>query len=479
MIGPRSAPITIPPFFSMPDSIVFFAYPSSPPQLGETMTTAATHIDRVGGIRGRRWQDMHVGGRLVISQILAEIDVADVGIYEITALNPNVLFELGYGLSRAKQVFPVLDDSVVDAMDRWKEMRILSSAGFTPYHNSDDIYSAILRERPDLREFSVYEESVQPALRPAGSPSLFYLTSVHGDDASAALTRVIRSEGSRGIRVAAADVRETTVQPLTWYAQQIYDSVAVVLHFESPLKRDHAIHNARAAFLGGFAHGQGKPLLMLASEDYSPPFDYQDLLFIYRTAAECSNRASYWLTRELQSTHLYLASIAADRPQRQLATELRTLNLGEPVAENEASDLESYFVDTKIYYDVMSEHTAVYVGRRGSGKTATMLVAARELSDDRRNLVCTITPSEYELLALARLLSTYKERDTRGYVVRAIWKFLLYSEIALAAVRDIASRPAGLQPDAPEWELSLFLEGAGSRPQGRFRHSARSRDQAT
>jgi hypothetical protein len=446
----------------MPETKIFLAYPSLPALVREAMNGAADRIGSIGGVRARRWEDLHVGGRIVIAEVLREIDACDAGIYEVTSLNQNVVFELGFAVGRRKHVFPMLQGSITDAKKSWASTRILESLGYREYENSDDIRAAFLTERPDLRETALFDESIAPALRPAGSPSIFYVTSLYGDNASGALTRVIREETSRGVRLALADPRETAVQPVTWYAQQIYDAAAVVIHFESPSKIGADVHNARAAFVGGLTHGMGKPLLMLAAEDYGAPFDYKDLLYIYTTAAECSTRATYWLTRELEPTRHHLASIAADHARREIATELRTLRLGAPVAENEAADLDQYFVPTAVYSEVMADRTAVYVGRRGSGKTATMLEAARRLSEDRRNLVCSITPSGYQMDALARLLRTYRERDTRGYAIEAIWKFLLYTEMALAAVRDIRSRPAGLQPDAPEFELSVFLDGPGS-----------------
>ncbi len=193
-------------------------------------------------------------------------------------------------------------------------------------------------------------------------PSIFYVTNLYNDDASAALTRVVRSEADDGIRLVVADPSETSVQSLTWYAQQIYDAAVVVVHFESPLNADAETHNARAAFIGGLAHGMHKPVLMLAVDDYSAPFDYRDLLYPYSTAADCSTRASYWLRRELEDLRRYLGDIAVERKRRELSTELRTIQLGEPVAENEAADLDLYFIETNAYQEIMGDRTAVYVG---------------------------------------------------------------------------------------------------------------------
>jgi hypothetical protein len=419
-------------------------------------------IGRLGDVTPRLWEDLHVGGRVVIDVILGEIDSADAGLYEVTALNENVLFELGYAVGKKKHIFPILNETDVDAGKRWTETRILEAVGYKKYQNSDDIFAAFTAERPDLRQDSVFDESIAPALHAAGTPSIFYITSLYGDDASGAITRVIRIEASRGVRLAMADARETSVQPLTWYAQQIYDAAAVLIHFDSPRRLNADIHNARGAFIAGLTHGMGKPLLMLAPEDYSAPFDYRDLLFVYSTASDASSRATHWLNRELEATRLYLASVAADQQRRDLAIELKTLRFGEPVAENEAGDLAEYFVETPFYYEAIADRTGVFVGRRGSGKTATMIEAARRLSDDRRNLVCTIKPTDYQIETLARLIRGYRERDTRGYVIEAIWVYLLLTEVALAVVRELATRPAGVQPNAPEWELNTFLEGPGA-----------------
>lgn len=446
----------------MSDSEIFFAYPSQPNLLREAVSTACERIGGVGGVRARSWEDLRVSGRIVVDVIFAALDRANAGLFEVTDLNENVLFELGYAVGRSKRVLPILNDSVENAAQLYKETRILDGIGYSAYEGSDEIFAAFQRERPDRRPMSIFEESIEPTLRAKGLPSIFHITSVYGDDASGALRRVVRAASSTGIRLTVADPRETSVQPLAWYAQQVYDAAAVIIHFESPRKRDTELHNARCAFIGGLARGMDSSLLMLAPEDYSSPFDYRDLLFVYSSASECSTRAEYWLNRQLEPARLYVASLSSERARRELSTELRTLSLGEPVAENEAQRLNEYFIDTPVFHQVLGDHTGVFVGRRGAGKSATMLEAARSLAADRRVLVCTITPSDYQMEALARLVRGYREADTRGFVIEAIWRFLLYTEVALAVVRDIGSRPAGLQPNAPEWELSLYFEGPGA-----------------
>jgi hypothetical protein len=73
-----------------------------------------------------------------------------------------------------------------------------------------------------------------------------------------------------------------------------------------------------------------------------------------------------------------------------LSAELRTLRFGEHVAENEIDTLSEYFIDTSALDDVLAVRNSLFVGRKGTGKTANMLQAAARLAEDVRNLVVVI-----------------------------------------------------------------------------------------
>jgi hypothetical protein len=55
-----------------------------------------------------------------------------------------------------------------------------------------------------------------------------------------------------------------------------------------------------------------------------------------------------------------------------------------------------------------------------------------------------IKPYAFELAAVASLLAKYKQRDQKGFVIESLWKFLLYTEIALAAYQEFQTRPPGV-----------------------------------
>jgi hypothetical protein len=165
----------------------------------------------------------------------------------------------------------------------------------------------------------------------------------------------------------------------------------------------------------------------------------------------------YWLERELAPAETRLAVARDEAEALRLSTELRSVDLGEYVAENEARGLVRYFIETVSYREVLSGASRVYVGSKGTGKSAVVLRSEATLRADKRNLVCTIKPAGYDLDGLVRLLGTYEERDAKGYVAESLWKYLLATELALAVERDLASRPAGVMPEGPEWALLQFM----------------------
>src|ERR1019366_7904726 len=77
---------------------------------------------------------------------------------------------------------------------------------------------------------------------------------------------------------------------------------------------------------------------------------------------------------------------------------------------------------------------------KGSGKTANFLKLTAALEADKRNLVCVIKPLSYEMHGILELLQRYHSIALRGYAVESIWKFLVYSEIALTTETAIKNR---------------------------------------
>lgn len=239
------------------------------------------------------------------------------------------------------------------------------------------------------------------------------------------------------------DPTETTVQPLSWYGGHVYGAAGVICHFVNPARDGALLHNARYALVAGLAHGMHRPLLMLAEGNFSVPIDYRDLLKQYQTASEAERHFDCWVVNIVTAVRqrgllekTYVASV-------EMAQQLSGLRIGEFIAENEAEGLRTeYFVETAAYREALEGRQTIFVGRKGSGKSANLIKLAAALSSDKRNLVCVIKPIAYDFQAVVQLLKSCREVDIKGYTIESLWKFLIYSEMANTAANAIRSRPS-------------------------------------
>ena len=441
---------------------IFFGYASRPQIRAETMADAATRLDVGDAVTTVPWTALRTAGRFVIDTILDAIDRATVAAFDVTDLNHNVMFEVGYAIGHNARIWLLRDETDEEAARNWARIKMLTTVGYSPFTNSQHIIDAFWEQRPDQAERTIFDSAIRDYLQPGGPPAIFYLPSLHDTDAARRLSRRVQREDENGLRVITADPTESVSQSLAWYAQQVYSSDVVVTHFCAPGRTGAGVHNARCALVSGLAHGMGKPILMLAEDDYATPIDYRDLLYVYPTAKECLRRADEWLTSHLAASHERARSRGVGQAALRLAAELKSLRIGDPVAENEAEELGDYFVETAAFREVTEKRTMVFVGRKGSGKTANLLRAAETLRADRRNLVCVIKPYSYELESVLSLMTRFAARDEQGYVIESLWKFLIYSEIANVAYDQISRRPVGSSVSAVEGQFLAYMQDEGA-----------------
>ena len=117
----------------------FFAYSSEPKHCGEFIEEAIENINKSGVTRLISWKDLAVGGKFIIEPILENIDKSDYFCADLTGINDNVLFELGFAIAKEKPVWLLFDTSHLDSKRKFKELSILISLGYSTYANSSQI----------------------------------------------------------------------------------------------------------------------------------------------------------------------------------------------------------------------------------------------------------------------------------------------------------------------------------------------------
>ncbi|MGH9514045.1 MAG: P-loop ATPase, Sll1717 family [Terriglobales bacterium] len=434
----------------------FVAYPSASSGRSETIEGAIENIQGGGVIDLLGWKDLAISGRVIIGAICEEIRNRHLFIADVTGLNPNVLFELGFAIANRKRIWLLLDPNIERAKLDFERFQLLTTIGYCPYSNSQDIVNGFYREEPYSKlDQDLQKELLQSTAAPAKKDALLYLKSDVDTNSSSAIARCVSS----GVMPSVIDdPREVRVQPFAWYVQQVAAAYAVICHLLSTEYQNWEIHNAKHALVAGLAHGFAKPLIMLAHEPYSSPVDYRDLLKTHGTAAKAQAIFDSWLA-PLAAIYEKRSAEQENYQQEAMAQgELRNIAIGDPIAEFESNKLTEYFVPTAAYNEALRSKHSIFVGRKGTGKTASLYKLAEELSADPRNHVCVVKPVDYELHGLLEMLAQELPRSEKGYLIESFWKFLLYTELAKSVYEQLLLKPGFYQRTDAETRLFEFVE---------------------
>ena len=183
------------------------------------------------------------------------------------------------------------------------------------------------------------------------------------------------------------------------------------------------VHDIRTMFVAGLAHGMGKPTLLLAHSGATVPLDVRDAVKIFSRQEDIVDHISNFsleITAYLQQDD--------PRPLRNL-TQLQSLQIGDPTAENEMTTLASYFLATDQFRKAIRGEANLVVGRKGAGKTALFIQMRDKLRSDKRNVVLDLKPEGYQLLKLKEDILTHLSQGASHHLVTAFWEYLILLEI--------------------------------------------------
>ena len=181
------------------------------------------------------------------------------------------------------------------------------------------------------------------------------------------------------------------------------------------------------------------------------PIDYRDLLRNYKNAADADAITRQWLAPlpgELRELEQVARADITSAPSQAVPL-IRKIHVGDYVAENELSDLAAYFVETAEFEDALAGTFKVFVGRKGTGKSAVTHMVADRLREDMRNLVRVIAPKGYELTQILKLVKEF-DLPTRNRFVEGLWKYLLSTEALIAIWDNLKDKPLDASWSAAE-----------------------------
>ena len=420
---------------------MFFAYAAEPQRRVDAIQGA---IDRIQGdqevnCKVGDWTDLPIEGNVIFCTICEAIRNARCVATDITDLNFNVLFELGFAIGAGRAIWPLVENSEENRL--YKAFDTLTTIGHSRYTNSKSIATKVLKKKPWLRGAHLPSPTMMMCAPTRAARQILYIRSPSDDEAS---LRVEEMLGNSGMDVIKDDPSEVAFQPISWYLSRLESCFAVLIELEEHTDRRQSLHTAKCALVAGVSVACGRRLLMLGNDIDGGPIDYRDLLQSYKNATAAATIAKEWLAPmagELEELEQVARADITSIPNRGVPL-LERIHVGDYVAENELPDLASYFVETSEFQDALTGMFKVFVGRKGTGKSAVTHMVADRIRKDKRNLVRVIVPKGYELTQILKLVNEF-DLSTRNRFVEGLWKYLLSTEALIAIWEDLKDKPLG------------------------------------
>lgn len=429
----------------------FYAYSSSDPKISEYIRQSIKLINSTNLITISSWEDFSVAGNIIIEKILDAIDNCDLFICDLTDLNQNVLYELGYAIAKKKKIWITLNQDSQDSLKDYKKFHIINHIGYQAYKDSDDLKSQFINSMPHETLQPIYNEEHAEEF----TKNVIHLKcEKNTNEAHDVLTQMRKLNIPHKIE----DPYEG-VQPINWYLSVLPRALGVIIHFyNGEYYSRNPMTEGRKCLIAGIAGGMGLKTLILAHAPYRPPLDIFDKVQIHNSTSECNSIVSNWLEPIVIDTEGAKEDYKNHLSNQKALGKLSNLMIGDYIAENENSDLVEYFFETSEYKEALKAQQILFVGRKGTGKTANLIKLKDDLSKDARNFVVTIQPQGHEFDGVLDILRAIVTNSEKGHLIESIWEYLIITEIAKQYYESLEAKPLHYQQNEEEEEFYAFVK---------------------
>ena len=401
----------------------FIAYPSLPNEVGLVIEQAISDFNRTHGNIATIWKAMNINGNFIPKQIIQEISES-VLVADITHLNYNVLYEIGYAIGQRKYILLIRNVSIEDGKPSIQEVGIFDTLGYATYQNSKDLVEILTKNESN----QPYKGEQRLNLT---APVYLMDTQYKTDFSSRIITRINKAK----LYYRSFDPSESPRLSAHEAITEVSESYGVVVQLLTKESKNAIIHNLRAAFIAGLANGMSIPTRIL-QYGYDPiPIDYRDEVDIYRKPEDIDAIIAEFASDVITEIQDYNPSVNRFKPSF-----LEKLDLGSSAAENEIRGLSNYYMKTDAFYKSSRGEVQLVIGRKGTGKSAIFYQIVRQEKGSSKNIVLDLQPEGYKLLKFKEQVLDHLEDGTFQHTIMAFWEYLLLLEVANKILENDKSR---------------------------------------
>lgn len=399
----------------MSETVGFLAYAADPIDVGQTIEAALDAYRRRRGSADAisSWKINDIAGRFIIEPVLDHIRNSQCLLADISVLNFNVTYEIGYAIGLGRRTFLVRNRSLRADESEMRQVGIFDTLGYQLYENAADLEAYLL----GLKDFAPVASTKAPD---PTNPVYLLQYPFNTDVQNRIVARIKRAR----LRFRSFDPAEMS----RLSAREAIEGVAGAFGVVIPLARtnmvDARVHNIRAAFVAGLAHGMERVTLLIQQGEDPVPLDYRDFVQSFKHPDRIDELIGQFA---LDVTDAWQAPVELPHMPGGL---LANLDMGAPNAENEFTTLSHYYLQTDQFQRTLRGEARVVVGRKGAGKTAVFAQVRDRVRTDRKMVVLDLRPEGYQLKKFKEQVLTHLHEGTKEHTITAFWEYLLLLEVA-------------------------------------------------
>ncbi len=392
----------------------FYAYPSSVSLVVDAARAVSVQCRTRGtAISLTTWEEMDIAGRFISSEILNNIESNDFLMADISRLNFNVVYEIGFAIGKGKRVLLVKNRAVSELAPNIKDVGVFDTLGYKEYSTSDELFG-FLQGVDDIRPIhipgKINEKSPIYLVQP-GTKTDYDGFIVYGIKKSHLYFRSF--DPAESPRLAGPDA-----------VANVSESYGVILHLLPDEHVDSKVHNIRCAFVAGLTDGMGKRSLYIQSGETPIPQDLRDFVTVCRFSDQFKDAIGQLAERVYEDRDI------SSQPNFQgTESALEKMDIGASAAENEITSLSEYYVEIDAFRRAQRKEVRLVTGRKGSGKTAIFFMLRERVRAKRTNVVVDLKPEGYQLLKLKDSIVNLMSAGTVEHTITAFWEYLLWLEV--------------------------------------------------
>ena len=316
----------------------------------------------------------------------------------------------------------------------WKHWSrsLLTSLENCRYETRPDIHQYMASLRANRQTLSENPDRQLPFLENMGifleeesRGTVYHLKPKQSADWISRIDKVLKKSH---FKLSAMDPSDSVYDEFFPQARQIQRASLVVASLLSKENVDWEQQNANVSLLIGFAIGLGKQVLVLQHQPLAPILDLGSVARPIETERQAELIVKSWID---QQTSVRVGEIAEDRrraQRKQRLDRIKGLYLGHADALQD-NRLLDYFVPTKEFEDAVEGRRTLFIGRRGSGKSANFQAIKEELRQSPNTILVEIAPDDFELERISEFVQHERAISNPKLVFQHMWHYILVSEL--------------------------------------------------